>query len=483
MLGMELFLLFLIFCFIFWKRKARTLPPGPRRIPLLGSLPFLSIQRGLFDWVLDEDVTRHKLTTVGLGPSTFFVINDFELTKELFSKEEFSGRNVSEFRNAHQAFDGKRQGIVVTEGSHWTKQRKFALKTLKDFGFGKQSLEDTINIEVEELIETFLSTDEEYLLSSDFHVPIINILWQLVAGSRFTTEDPEGMKMVDSVIRIFKVYLKMTFIPLKLLRMFPKVTGYEENIKNCEIQKNFIWKQIEEHEKSKDTDHPRDYIDVYLNEMENDVDGKNFTKKDLAISMMDFLHAGTETSATTMKWIVLYLTTYQDVQDKCREEILTVLGTSICTVADMMQLPYVQATVSEVQRHARPVPLSLNHKTLAGTEVEGFTIPAGSVFFANLAFIMMDPKHFPQPELFKPERFLGPDGKYEKNERMIPFGTGKRYCIGELLARNELFLFTVNLVQKLIFLPPKNNRTPDPANYHSGITNVPDDFYVRFVSV
>jgi cytochrome P450 len=70
---------------------------------------------------------------------------------------------------------------------------------------------------------------------------------------------------------------------------------------------------------------------------------------------------------------------------------------------------------------------------------------------------------------------------FEKNENMIPFGIGKRACMGELLARNEVFLFTVNLVQKMKFLPPTNNPTPDPANYSSNFTNIPDDFYVRFV--
>ena len=51
--------------------------------------------------------------------------------------------------------------------------------------------------------------------------------------------------------------------------------------------------------------------------------------------------------------------------------------------------------------------------------------------------------------------------------------------MGELLARNEVFLFTVNLVQRLQFLPPVNNLAPDPANYHAGLTNIPDDFYTK----
>ena len=71
--------------------------------------------------------------------------------------------------------------------------------------------------------------------------------------------------------------------------------------------------------------------------------------------------------------------------------------------------------------------------------------------------------------------------RYVKNERIIPFGIGKRYCMGELLARNEVFMFTVNLIQKLKFLPPQDHPRPDTEKFNSSFTIIPDDFFVRFV--
>ena len=67
-----------------------------------------------------------------------------------------------------------------------------------------------------------------------------------------------------------------------------------------------------------------------------------------------------------------------------------------------------------------------------------------------------------------------------KNERMIPFGIGKRYCMGEILARNYIFLFTVNLLQRIRFLPPTSKPSPDLSKYNASLTRIPDDFYVRF---
>ena len=103
----------------------------------------------------------------------------------------------------------------------------------------------------------------------------------------------------------------------------------------------FLSEQINQHKATLDPENPRDFIDVYLAAMEDD---EGLNTDDLAINLFDFLLAGTETSSTTLKWVVLYLTLHQEVQDRCRAEIREVIGDRKCGLEDIQRLPYIQVS-------------------------------------------------------------------------------------------------------------------------------------------
>ena len=153
--------------------------------------------------------------------------------------------------------------------------------------------------------------------------------------------------------------------------------------------------------------------------------------------------------------------------------------------------------MSEVHRLAAVGPLALAHQTKCAVQVEDFTFPPNSTFVSNLHFIMRDPSNFTNPEVFNPGRFIGEDGRwgirfisrcskyylrYKRHPALVPFGVGKRQCMGEALARNEVMLFTVGLIQRLSFLPPGSGDRPDPERYHVSITRIPTDFHVKFLN-
>jgi cytochrome P450 len=93
----------------------------------------------------------------------------------------------------------------------------------------------------------------------------------------------------------------------------------------------------------------------------------------------------------------------------------------------------------------------------------------------NIHAFHMDKEYWKNPDVFEPERFTGSGAK----EQFIPFGFGTRVCMGESLAKAELFLFTTLLLQNINIGIPKHNRTPDPQESIAGVTRVPKPFHVN----
>ena len=240
----------------------------------------------------------------------------------------------------------------------------------------------------------------------------------------------------------------------------------------------------------------RDFIDVYLIEI---LKGTNpyFDQEGLELTCLDLFKAGAETSSTTILWVILYLVKYQDVQEKCYQEIVRVTGEERPSLQH--SLPYCQAVIMEVQRLACVAPQTIPHRSVIyniilssniycritrDVSVEGYDVPQDCVAIANLWGFMKDPDHWEDPLMFHPERFLEKiDGglKVLKKERFVPYGIGRRVCMGESLAKDTLFIFVTTLVKNLKFENPVNHPKPDPENYTDGFTVIPHPYHVELI--
>ena len=203
-------------------------------------------------------------------------------------------------------------------------------------------------------------------------------------------------------------------------------------------------------------------------------------KEDLIGLCMDFFEAGGETVGSTLSWVFLYFALYPETQEKCFKEIEDVLGSTVPGLDDRTKLPYTEATIMEIQRLSCVAPGGLEHKAMHNTKLQGYDIPEGTMLFYNIFKFHHDPDVWEDPEIFRPERFLSEDGaKVVKKEQFIPFGFGKRVCMGESLAKAELLIFTVMLLQRLKISAPKDRKRPDPQDSEAGITRAPKSFYVH----
>ena len=195
----------------------------------------------------------------------------------------------------------------------------------------------------------------------------------------------------------------------------------------------------------------------------------------LVVMCLDFFMAGAETSSTTLSWAMMYLALNPDVQDKCYQEIQS-LGEKEPSSEDATKLLYVKATLMEIQRISRVAQGSLIHRLIKDTKVQDFGFKAGQHFIINVEKFLMDPIEFPDPQKFNPDRFLH-QGQLLKKDYFVPFGIGKRICMGETLAKNEMFIFFVRFLQRLKI--EQTEHKPDPDNFTSGITRIPNAFEIK----
>ena len=119
-----------------------------------------------------------------------------------------------------------------------------------------------------------------------------------------------------------------------------------------------------------------------------------------------------------------------EVQAKCQNELNEVIGDKTPTIDDMNNLPYIMATLMEIQRYSLVAQGSLPHSLLQDTKIDQYHFRKGTIFFCNLTKFLNDPQAFPEPRTFKPERFIDEKGNICKNDHLVPFGIGKRICMG-----------------------------------------------------
>ena len=112
-------------------------------------------------------------------------------------------------------------------------------------------------------------------------------------------------------------------------------------------------------------------------------------------------------------------------------------------------LPYTEATIHEIQRKGNVLPLGVPHMSCNNktTKINGYEIPPNTFLLLAFGEMLNDPNHFERPEEFNPDRFIQ-DGKFVPNPRVVPFGTGKRKCLGETLAKAQLYMYFACIMQR-----------------------------------
>ncbi|XP_051744174.1 cytochrome P450 2K1-like isoform X2 [Ctenopharyngodon idella] len=446
-----------LYCGTKRSQKEGKEPPGPKPLPLLGNLLTLDLKRP-FDTFCELSKTYGNIFQVFLGPSKTVVLVGYKTVKEALVNyaEEFGDRNIAPgFRIMNDE-----HGILFSNGENWKEMRRFALSNLRDFGMGKRGSEEKIIEEIQYLKGEFDKFEgKAFDTTQPVNYAVSNIISSIVYGSRFEYTDPRFTAMVDRANENVRVGGSAAMM---LYNIFPWLGPFLNSkriiVRNILKNRAEMTKLINRLLETLNPQDRRGFVDSFLIRKQSDEQSckkdSYFHQENLFVTVINLFVAGTDTTGTTLRWGLMLMAKYPHIQDRVQEEIDRVIGGRQPVVEDRKKLPYTDAVIHETQRLANIVPMSLPHKTSCDVHFNGYFIKKGTTVIPLLTSVLKDPSEWEKPNSFYPEHFLDEKGQFVRRDAFIPFSAGRRVCLGESLARMELFLFFTSLLQSYRFTTP-----------------------------
>ncbi|EZA54254.1 hypothetical protein X777_06104, partial [Ooceraea biroi] len=459
---------------------------GPTWLPLIGcllSFRQLCLKHGYVYRAVNELANTYgPVLGLKLGNENVVVISSYDVVKEAFLQEDLNGRPDGFFFRL-RAF-GKRKGVLFTDGNTWSQCRKFTMRYLRTFGFGQEILREQLSFQSLELVNYLdrMSEHGPVHMNKAFDITVLNSLWFMFAGRVFDYNDEKLKTALLSADEAFRLIDNMGGMVnlLPFLRFIaPQLSGYNDMIKVLTSLWNFLDEEIKMHEKHL-TDEPRDLIDAFLLEISKQEDNNTiFDRENLLVLCLDLFLAGSKTTSDTLANAFLYLSLNTKWITVLQEELYSVVGKSRAPIEnDLPSLPQMEAFLAEMQRYLVLAPLGVPHRAMKDVSLNGYLIPKDSTILFNLYSVHYDEKYWDKPNEFRPQRFLDKEGKFCRQNYSMPFGLGKRRCLGEQLARSSLFLYFSHIVQCFNMELSAEHAKPDLEGC-DGFTIEPKPYYLK----
>ena len=447
---MILVVFFLTFLLVWYWQKwshPKKFPPGPRLpIPVIGDTYLLD--QDLYKGFCDLIDSYGNFCGFWMGSSRAVLINDFEACLDILNRNESTGRQkvaAEAFRGGYSF--GSTPGIGFSEGYTWSIVRKTCLQLLRNLGMGKQGFEDVISEEVSKFVSYIQDhhAKQPVNIVDIFHQAFFTTNWRILNGESLPIDDAKVERILVIEKGIIAEHGNPFFVLSYESEMKAKIMywlGLTQLVPYM-VQLRKEMEEIIQDVKANGIQASYQSLNEALQfTMEQNESGPlsngEIGQRNLWNIMLDLILAGSDATGSALQWCFTYMVLHPDTQEKILQDIES--GTDA----------YTDAFIHEVHRKAKVVAPSVFHSALEDISYKEYFIPKGTIVIAFLGGIMSNPNDFPDPEKFDPDRYLSyEDGKlkFTPHPKVIPFGIGKRRCIGEPIAKIALKQYVREVVK------------------------------------
>ena len=432
-----------------------ALAGGPKGNIVLGHMP--AFRRDPLNFLLDCAREYGDWVPLRLGPRRAFLLGNPDDIEEVL---------VTQYRNFSKGPALKRSsllfgnGLLTSEGDFWRRQRKLAQPA-----FHRERIAAYAQIMVDETrrhVSNWKAGE-----TRDIHHEMTQLTMPIALKTLFGTE-LENLARVSHTLELAQNHFQKWIHIISMLPGWiptPSLPGLTRAVAELD---SIVYKLITDRRASGED--RGDLLSMLLRAQVEEAEGEN--KSDIGATMTDrqlrdevltlFL-AGHDTTALTLTWTLYLLAQHPDVETKLRAELEAVLSNRPATAADKPNLKYAEQVIQESMRLYPPAWV-VGRSALEDCTIGGHSVSAGNTMIMSQWATHRNPRFFPEPEAFRPERWEGDFAKTLPKYAYFPFGGGPRVCIGNTFALMESVVVLATLLQSCRFqLAPNQNIVLQPA--------------------